>query len=273
MAQVKALAEDIIGQGYELSDEYTDVFRDGTQEGNKEIIFSIKFLAPDEATSMDQWYGDWIVISPLQNLVDAYEMNDGQAIGDTGSGYDSENQFSNRDPRLAKTIFDDYVDFGDGKVHNPSNGRPTGYGVAKFLSPDLMPYGYSTQSQQDWVMFRLGEVLLMLAEAQNEIEGADETVYNAINAVRNRVNMPSIPAGLSKEQMRERIRKERRIELAFEGLRYYDLKRWRVAGDVLNNVSDGIISYHFEDKFYLWPIPESEIEKNQGKLEQNPDYL
>src|SRR5690606_28489110 len=128
MTQARDLALEIMGAGYDLSPNFEDVFQDATQEGNPEIIFSIKFLAPDNATEMDMWYGDWVVISPLQNLVDAFEPSD---------------------PRLEKTIYTNEVNF-DGNIHNPSNGTPTGYGLKKFLTPDLMPYGYSTQSQQDW---------------------------------------------------------------------------------------------------------------------------
>jgi hypothetical protein len=72
--------------------------------------------------------------------------------------------------------------------------------------------------------------------------------------------------------MRARIRHERRIELAFEGLRYYDLVRWRIAGTVLNNIKDSLTPYHFEDKFYRWPLPQTEIDKSGGVLIQNPNY-
>jgi starch-binding outer membrane protein, SusD/RagB family len=110
-------------------------------------------------------------------------------------------------------------------------------------------------SQQNAVMLRYGEVLLMYAEAQNEIAVPDATVYNAINAMRFRVKMPPLTAGLNKDQMRDKIRHERKIELAFEGMRYYDLKRWRIAGPVLNAVTDGILVYKFLDKFYKWQLP------------------
>jgi hypothetical protein len=90
--------------------------------------------------------------------------------------------------------------------------------------------------------------------------------------LRARVGMPPYPAGLTKDQMRERIRHERRIELAFEGLRYFDLRRWHIAGEVLNNVKDGINPYHYEDKFFHWPLPQPEIDKSGGVLVQNPDY-
>lgn len=270
LTQAKDLALSVMGAGYELNPVYENVFRDGTQEGNHEIVFSIKFLAPDNATPMDQWLGDWLVVSPLQNLVDAYESIDGLPWGESPLT-NPDNPRENRDPRLERTIFFDSVEISD-NVHFPSNNRPTGYGVKKFLSPGLMPYGYATQSQQDWVMLRLGEVLLMYAEAQNELNGPDQSVYDAINTIRSRVDMPGLPTGLDQQQMRERIRHERRIELAFEGLRYYDLKRWRIAHTVLNGVTDGILPYHFEERFYLWPIPQTEIDKSQGELEQNPDY-
>ncbi|HUH47436.1 MAG TPA: RagB/SusD family nutrient uptake outer membrane protein [Arenibacter sp.] len=250
MTQARDLALEIMGAGYELSPNFEEVFQDATQEGNPEIIFSIKFLAPDNDTEMDMWYGDWVVVSPLQNLVDAFEPSDS---------------------RLEKTIYTDEVNF-NGNIHHPSNGMPTGYGLKKFLTPDLMPYGYSTQSQQDWVLLRYADVLLMYAEAQNELVGPDQSVYDAINAVRGRVGMSDIAAGLTKDPMREAIRHERRIELAFEGLRYYDLKRWRIAEEVLNNISDGALIYTFEERFYNWPLPLAEIDKSQGVLIQNPDY-
>lgn len=112
----------------------------------------------------------------------------------------------------------------------------------------------------------------MYAEAQNELAGPDASVYKAVNDLRTRVGMPPFPPGLTKDQMRQRIRHERRIELAFEGLRYFDLIRWHIAGQVLNNVKDGLLPYHFEDKFYRWPLPQPEIDKSGGALLQNPDY-
>lgn len=267
----KALIPPILEAGYELDQNYPDVFKDGTQEGNPEIIFSIKFLAPDNATPMDQWYGDWFVISPLQNLVDEYEYIDGLLPGESPLT-DEAAPFENRDPRLQHTIFVEDVDWGNGNIHTPSNDGPTGYGLKKFLTPELIPYGYSTRSQQDWVLLRLADVFLLQAEIENELNGPSPIVYDAVNEVRSRVGMPALPAGLGQEEMRERIRHERRVELAFEGSRFYDLKRWKIAAEVLNNVEDGVIPYHFEERFYHWPIPQSEIDKSDGTLTQNPDY-
>jgi hypothetical protein len=270
LTQVRDLCLDLMGQ-YKLSTNFEDIFRDATQKNNTEIMFSVNFLAPNNTAPWDMYYGDWDACAPMQNMVDAYECTDGQPYG-TSPLTDTKNQFNNRDPRLRKTVYADSVDFGPGKVHHPSNLRPTGYGVIKFLEPNNMPYGFSTLSQQDAVILRLGEVMLMYAEAQNEIAGPDATVYKAMADLRARVNMPAYPAGYTKDQMRQRIRHERRVELAFEGLRHYDLLRWHIAGPILNAVVSSLINYHFEDKFYHWPLPQTEIDKSGGVLIQNPDY-
>lgn len=270
LKQVRDLTLEV-QQHYTLSPKFEDIFRDAGQKSNPEIIFSVNFLAPNNTAPWDMYYGDWIVASPLQNFVNAFECTDGLPWG-VSPLTDPVKPFENRDPRLKKTVFADHPDFGGGKVHTPSNSRPTGYGLMKFLVPENIPYGFSTLSQQNAVVLRLGEVLLMYAEAQNELAGPDASVYKAMTDLRARSGMPPFPANLTKEQMRERIRHERRIELAFEGLRYYDLLRWRIAGDVLNQVKDGLVPYHFENKFYKWPLPQPEIDKSGGVLIQNPDY-
>lgn len=270
LKEIKDLCSDVMKE-YTLSTAFEDVFRDATQKNNTEIIFSVNFLAPNNTAPWDMYLGDWIAASPLQNLVDTYECKDGLPYGESPLT-DRTNPFKDRDPRLSKTIFVDHPDFGGGKIHTPSNPRPTGYGVLKFLDPANLPFGFSTLSQQDAIVLRLGEVLLMYAEAQNEIAGPDRSVYDAMKTLRSRVQMPEFPADYTKEKMRERIRHERRVELAFEGLRHYDLIRWHIAGEVLNNVKDSKVPYHFEDKFYRWPLPQTEIEKSAGVLVQNPNY-
>jgi len=161
----------------------------------------------------------------------------------------------------------------NGVAYTPSNTRPTGAGVSKFLSTDvnLIPYDYATQSDQDWVLVRYADVLLMLAEAENELNGSTQLAFNAINAVRNRVGLPLL-SGLDKANLRTKIRHERRIEFAFEGQRYFDLKRWKIAKQVLNNVTDGILTYNFLNKNYLWPLPQKDIDASGGVLVQNSDY-
>ena len=111
----------------------------------------------------------------------------------------------------------------------------------------------------------------MTAEAENELNGPTQNVYNAINAIRTRpgIDLPALAAGLSKDEMREKIRHERRIELAFEGERYFDLKRWKTIGTVMNQLTDPTLPLYkpyFEERFYRWPLPQSEIDKSNGVL-------
>lgn len=279
MEEVKKLTLEI--KNYSLAAEFSDNFQDDKQEKCPEIMMSVKYLAPNNSTWADVWYGDWIVVSPLSNLISEFEFPDGRpgtVVPHDSKGVIDVSAYTNedlkkRDSRLAKTVFmDKYVVKGESYL--PSNNRSLGTGLEKFLSQNLQaPYSGATQSQQDWVLLRYADVLLMLAEAENEINSSPtEIVYNAIRDVRVRSGMPALPAGLSKEEMRTRIRHERRVELAFEGLRYFDLKRWKTAKKILNNVKDGLTPYKFEDKFYRWPIPQSEIDKSNGVLVQNPDY-
>ncbi len=251
LTQARDLAREIMSAGYQLSPVFHDVFRDNRQEGNPEIIFSVKFLAPNNATAMDQWYGDWVAVSPLPSFVALFEEGD---------------------ERKEASIFQNVVDFGTGRTHLPSNNMPTGYGVKKFLTPENIPYDYSTRSAQDWVLFRYADILLSFAEAENEISGPTPECYAAINAIRARAGLANLESTSSKDEFRTWLRLERRLELAFEGTRYFDLKRWRIAGEVLNAVEDGIIRYNFQDRFYLWPIPQSQIDRSMGVLVQNPDY-
>ena len=119
--------------------------------------------------------------------------------------------------------------------------------------------------------------MLMYAEAQNEAVGVDQSVYNAVNAVRARAGIKELPAGLNQVQMREKIRHERMVELCGEGQRYSDIRRWKIAKDVVDGVwmteftGVNIRQRGFPDHYYLWPIPQKEVDLNPA-LEQNPGW-
>lgn len=191
--------------------------------------------------------------NPTQNFVDAFEMSDGKFIYELGSGYNLQEPFSDRDPRLDATIFrqgslwgredlgqqraidvyfNDASDKGADFV-GANGGTYTGYYLKKFVNPDMDMDNKGTFPHA-WIIYRYAEILLSYAEALNEAEGPVSDVYWAINQVRSRagVNMPAVPTGLTKDQMRTRIRNERRIELSFEDHRFFDLRRWRVFDDV-----------------------------------------
>jgi hypothetical protein len=137
------------------------------------------------------------------------------------------------------------------------------------------------------VVFRYAEILLNYAEAQNEAVGADASVYDAVNQIRKRAGMPNLPVGLTKDQMRDRIRNERRVELAFEEHRFFDVRRWKIGDQVLAKPVTGMkivlsgttLTYQrftvenrvFTDKNYHYPIPQSEKDKTT-KLVQNDGW-
>lgn len=260
------------------------------------------------------------VTAPSQNLVDAYEMKtNGLPITDDNSGYDPQKPYLNRDPRLEYTIVvngsimgketnntdritKSYVGGVDG-IGQSFGATTTGYYLRKF-SVENFDLTKSAGKPKSWVLMRYAEVLLNFAEAANEAFGPDVaptvnglsttmTARTAINMIRARagVNMPPIPAGLTKLQMKTRIRNERRVELAFEEFRFFDVRRWKIAEQTENEPLMGMrvvqtgstFSYQpfkvenrvfdgTNNKMYLYPIPFQEIAKSNGGLIQNPGW-
>ncbi|QNK61618.1 RagB/SusD family nutrient uptake outer membrane protein [Pedobacter sp. PAMC26386] len=239
--------------------------------------------------------------NPTQELVNEYEMLNGKMISETGSGYTITTPYFNRDPRLAGTVSFDGLFWLTRNVQTYDGGkdRPLGYGnvaqgetrtgyyLRKFMTGTTSDNAY-TSLNHNFPIFRYAEILLNYAEAQNEAVGPDGNVYAAINQIRSRVNMPNLPTGLSQSDMRIRIRHERRIEMAFEEQRFWDIRRWKIAEAVLNGSLHGIqgtlngaaISYREvisapvqfnASKMYLYPIPYKEIVSNQ-KMIQNPNW-
>lgn len=280
-AEAAAAAKAVIESNkFSLTPNYKNLFLAAGQQGNPEIIFSARYLNPDRyaAEGADMKYGAAAALNATTMLIDEFECTDGLPIS-TSPLYDPSDIFANRDPRLALTIrhySEPISDPSTGLVHNNSpTGLHTPYLVRKYVDPTHLPYSYATRSDQDFVLLRYAEVLLIYAESQNEHAGPDASVYQAVNDVRARpgVNMPPLPDELDKEGMREAIRHERRVELAAEGLRYLDIKRWRTAEDVIPTMAEpGGAARQFDpDKHYVFPFPQSEVDANTS-LDQNPKY-
>ena len=270
---------------------------------NKEVIFERRFSFPEAPHNIHMMWsldaedaGSWNGLYPTQNLVDAYETIDGKLIDDpTNTMYDAQDPYSNRDARFYQSIiyngstWETYlmsmvtntVDPSKNGSCKPRLGKARcGYGPKKFieeLDPSTNIYGGYAQSN-NWPYFRYAEVLLNYAEAKNEsLSVPDESVYNAVNEVRARSDQPNLPTGLSKEEMRKRIKNERRVELLLEEHRFYDLRRWK-DGNVLAEPIMGMNIYNnnitlkyeiskvedrvFTGEHYYLPIPLSEQEKN-----------
>lgn len=275
--EAATLSKEIIDRGnFHLNPSYSDIFISSGQLNNPEIMFSTRYVAPDDYTEMDIQVSWWSSNNPRQELIDVYQTVGGKSITDPTSGYNPDAPYQNRDPRLAMTVM------LPGEVWMNPDGTPympepttTGYRQKKYIDPTIVPIDYATRSDQDYVHLRFADILLMYAEAQNEVNGPDQSVLDAINRVRSRqdVQLPPIVEVGSQSAMREIIRKERRIELALEGLRYFDLKRWRIAHEVMPDVVDAAgAAIRFENpKHYLWPYQLSELDINPN-LEPNPHY-
>lgn len=243
---------------------------------------------------------------PTQNLVDSYEMQEtGIGINEIGSGYDPENPYAGRDPRLEETILHNgsmfkglEIECWEGGRNGPPKKRATktGYYLKKYVIENISLDPVNPTSQiHTWVLFRYGEILLNYAETMNEIYGPNTkgpapldhwTAIDAVNMIRSRAGMPPFPVTLSKEDFKEKVRNERRVELAFEDHRFWDIRRWKM-GNVNKDVygvtvtkSGSDITYTkkqietdriWEDKFYLYPIPQNELYINEH-LTQNPGW-
>ena len=245
---------------------------------------------------------------PTQNLVDAYDMLNGKSIDDADSGYDPANPYANRDPRLALTVATNGSQWpsysGAPKLQTyvgGANGQPllgattTGYYLKKLLNGtiDLRSTSRYKNSYHTYVLFRMGGIYLDYAEAVFRYLGsADATsgefpVSAAELASRTRVRagMPAFEAGMSNDTFWTKYKNERMVELAFENHRFWDVRRWKEADKYFTNIvemqitkdGDGFaytrntVSRQWNDKMYLFPIPQTERMKNPN-LEQNPGW-
>ncbi len=294
---------DIIESGvYSLEPNYADLF---LKSNSKELIFERRVADSNDFERANYpigFDGGNTGTCPSQNLVDAYEMQStGLGIDQNGSGYNEKNPYSGRDPRFYATInynnaywaFRNIEIWQGGRDAPPiRNSTKTGYYLKKYLNPNVkIGSGENVIQRHTFYIFRLGEVYLNYAEAMNEAfgpeadpEGFGMTALEAVNAIRTRAEMPNFPNGLSKEDFRKKLINERRVELAFENHRFWDVRRWKIADEVLNQdligitvvkVGDNQFDYtrkivetrKFDEKMYLYPIPYSETVK--ASLEQN----
>ncbi|MEJ7682799.1 MAG: RagB/SusD family nutrient uptake outer membrane protein [Segetibacter sp.] len=274
--------KDIISSGkYKLLDSYSSLF-DGTTENSTETIFEVQmkantgkgignfsttYYAPNGEGYVPG--GGWGWIRPTQDLVNEYEIT------------------PKEDPRLSYSIFRKGDNFEGQVFKDVVNG--TGYATKKWTISGKngaeIEQNFPWHTSANFAFYRYAEVLLMYAEVLNELGRSSEAVPY-INQVRARpsVDMPALLTSLTKEQVFEAIRHERRVELSFEGKISYDLRRWGIAGEFLrspqrwqNNISinpqwGGNFFKYVDGKNDVFPIPQSEIDKSNGTLVQNTGW-
>ena len=230
-------------------------------------------------------------INPTQNFVDAFPMKNGYPIDDAASGYDPQNPYANRDPRLAQivvlngskvrgSVINSLTGSSNDLANKMQYSTRTGYYLRKHLNENVnVQTGKQNTQEHIEPIIRYTEIFLDYAEAANEAWGPDGkgsygfSARDVVAAIRKRagINEDAYLATVSsKEDMRKLIRNERRIELSFEGFRFWDLRRWNVALDepaMGVELNDGVYTeVEVEDRAYkpymvYGPIPYNEVLK------------
>ncbi len=297
-----AAAADLVSLGYyTLEPSFATVF---SARKSREIILAYQAA---NNTTLETNYGPTGfsgtgvasgMINPTQNLVNAFGMKNGKAITDAGSGYDPGNPYANRDPRLALTVMANGTPWLGRTVQTYTggldySGTRTGYFMRKFLGNFATGSAYTAMTHNP-IIFRYAEILLDYAEALNEASAAPpEAAFAAVEQIRQRAGLSpyTLSRSLNQSQLRMIIRNERRTELAFEEQRFWDIRRWKIADQLLNNQpltgvsitqnANGSFAYDFNRpvlntvfdaaKMYLYPVPQTEIDKNRN-LKQNPNW-
>ncbi len=300
----------IDGGAFSLHPDYAQLFT-YAGENNKEVIFARRYAKTAEAIGQNtNVFGEYGPptnsaagrVVPIRSLVDAYQMKDGKSIAASPlynpAPYPNAGgtMFDNRDPRMAATILYPGAAWDGGTFDSRPVGlssRPeainlgnenvsvTGFNIRKYI--DLTDKADRANGGLDLMLMRYADVLLMYAEAKVALGQPDAPALAAINLVRVRAGMPALTAVTEAD-----VRYERRAELAFEGLRIFDIRRWKIAAAVMPASAVTGIDYinasgtritaaqpasarAFPARAYLWPIPQSERDLNPS-LTQNPGY-
>lgn len=293
---------------YGLFPQYKEMFT-YENENNIEVIFDKQFVKDLYPNGMMNTFGavslgnNGSKMSPTKVLLDEYETKNGKSINDD-STFDPRNPYENRDPRLSYTIYVPGDELPNGTIYDSRPGwssssdvfgnsyqvSKTGLLPKKYINAEDIGQSNRNNCGINMIILRYAEILLTAAEARIELNEELDIALQYINDVRTRpdVNMPKLIGLTSQDDLRNAVRHERMVELALEGNRFFDIKRWKIAEDVCNtNKTEGMtyidkntnelvtittdFSKKFTSKDYLWPIPYNERQLNP-KLIQNKDW-
>lgn len=295
--------------GYGLADNFENLFN-AKNKGTKEVILCRPTGSNNNFESSNFPFGvtgGHTSTCPSDNLVAEFEMADGSTF-DWNNPEMKADPYANRDPRMRLTIVHNNMEwpastpveiFEGGRNGQPlPNATKTGYYLRKYLNKEISfePGAPVAKAQHNWILFRYAEVLLNYAEAMIQAHGDSEytdaeckmSALQAINMVRQRkgVEMPKIASGLTADAFLAKVKHERRVEMAFEGQRFWDLRRWKELDNIQNiygvkilKESNNSISYNrilvkkrnVSDKMYFYPFANTELFKNKN-LVQNPGW-
>ena len=306
---------------YSLFPSYDGLFLPGdatySNKYNSEVILDIEYVLGSRTWS--DYYdaipltegGRINAFAPTQELVDDYVMLNGKGITESGSGYDENNPYANRDPRLNAIVYDGYlwkkqngtidtIHIAPGSsvaagLEKPTideyagpgqNSSATGYYLRKWYDP-FAPQGMA--SGLNLILMRYADVLLMYAEAKNELGQMNADIWDeTVGAIRARAGFTAASAlnyPDSGSDMQSIIRRERRCELALEGTRLFDIRRWKTIETVMNGTPHGAMFVNNNTEYivlgtrtfdpnrsYLFAVPQSQIDIDKNLLPQNPGY-
>nr|WP_293833986.1 RagB/SusD family nutrient uptake outer membrane protein [uncultured Arsenicibacter sp.] len=306
--QAADAADQVIKSGtYGLYDSYEKLFTYAA-ENNREVLLDRQFIKDTYPVNVFSYMGPYSqknansTFVPTKALVDMYETTAGKLITDATSGYDPAAPYVNRDPRLKFSVYltGDLLPSGIAFRPEPNSGTAdavgntyiastTGFNLKKYMNAD--DYANPANNGINIILLRYAEILLTYAEAKIEQNQIDASVISAINAVRNGrtdVKQPAISATASQAELRAIVRRERTVELAFEGQHLIDIRRWKTAETVLPGPVYGITYKGTDGKLatvqvvginrvfdktrhYLWPVPQRERNLTPS-LSQNPGW-
>ena len=265
-------------------------------DNNKEVILACQNISVNKAYSYDTGSGmntlllpsnegGWSSVTPTVELVNAYWDKDGNAFtpptaatratnyngGTPNAAY--YNEFKNRDTRLYASIL--FPSMPWSRIASPyvfqwpkgaNNTSRTGYNFIKLVDPASAAKEFD--GAQDFPIIRYAEILLNYAEAKNEVSGPDASIFAALDDIRDRSGMPAVNQAMynTKDLLRQYIRAERRIELAGEGQRMWDIRRWNIASTVMTTTKDianGIAQTRAWNTIYMkMPYPQAAVDHN-----------
>ena len=307
--KAKVAADAVIALNvYNLLPKYKDLFT-YANENSVEVVFDKQFIKDTYPNTMMNAFGAVSLgnggsnMSPTIQLVDEYETINGKTISEDAT-YDPMNPYANRDPRLSYTIYVPGDALPNGTTYDSRPGwsstadvfgasyqvSKTGLLPKKYINPEDVGQSNRSNCGINMIIMRYAEILLIAAEARVELNVELDVALGYINKIRQRgdVKMPQLLGITAQTAMRQAVRHERMVELALEGNRFFDVKRWKIAESVCN--MDKIFGMRYKDKTtnqlvsistdykkkftsrdYLWPIPYNERQLNSN-LAQNTGY-
>lgn len=280
-------------------EKYDRIFANDN-ENNAEILFSLKYTAGGfkqgstfntpfggkvPGLPVGSMNGSWESVTLTPETIDSYPLTDGLSATES-KVFDPKHPWKNRGARFESTYYianQSYVNgilFDSTMVASISKEMIKDYpmNLNKGYMNENVKSDWLQEDESDFIILRYTDVLMMYVEAKNELNDIDQSVYDILDQIRDRAGIAHVSRGQSQVEMRKTIQDERKWEFAYEGLRYFDIRRWGIAEEVINGISSdekydfGSFKIFTAPAHYLWPLPQRAIDVNPNLLPNNPGY-